>query len=260
MDIEVTHPTEDNILPFNNLAGEARFHVPTYVTPSKEDALDVMMSPRKKAKRDRHGLEERWNSAVVELYAERDGHEAIPGGARPERTFETDVRLGTPDDDSLPEVGEMDWKASLASIPGGSQGNASPAKEKQKEPMQKRRARRKGKRNATPISEGESDFGIRRLEEDALGLSGQDDPLSHHADETLQIPGELILAKGTGSDKNYWPARILEYVLPRNKKEKEGKYKIEYLDRTTSIVNRNTFYTSEADEFGTCKVNLLDNS
>ena len=211
-----------------------------------------MASPRKKAKRDRHGLEELWNAAVVELNAERDGREAIPSGARPEGTPDTNVHLGGSDDEGLPEVGEMDWKASLATIPEGSQGNAPPAKEL----VRKKKGRRKGKRKATPMSEGESDFGIRRLEDDALGLPGQDDLFSQHLDESLQIPGEPILAKGSGSDRNYWPARILEYVPPRNKREKEGKYKIEYLDKTTSIVNRNGFYTSEEDGFGTCKVNL----
>lgn len=255
-DIEVTHPTENNISPFNNSTGEPCFQVPTYVTPSKEDALDVMSSPRKKAKRDRHGLEERWNAAVVELNAERDGREAIPSGARPEGTPDTNVHLGGSDDEGLPEVGEMNWKASLASIPEHSQGNAPLAQEKHKEPVQKKKGRRKGKRKATPMSEGESDFGIRRLEDDALGLSGQDDLFSQHVDESLQIPGEPVLAKGTGSDRNYWPARVLEYVPPRNKRDKEGKYKIEFLDKTTSIVNRSAFYTSEEDGFGTCKVNL----
>jgi hypothetical protein len=257
-DIEVNRPTEDNILPFNDSAGEARFCVPTYVTPSRDDGSDVMMSPRKKAKRDRHELGERWNSAVLELNAERNEGNAIPGGVRPGRAPDSTVHLAASEDESLPEVGEMDWKASLASIPGGSQGSASPAKEKQKESVQKRKGRGKGKRKATPISEGESDFGIRRLEEDALCLSGRDDLFAHHIDETLQIPGELILAKGTNSDKNYWPARILEYVPQKSNKEKEGKYKIEYLDGFTSVVDRNAFYTSEEDRFGTCKVRLFE--
>ncbi len=252
--IEVSRPTEDNILPFNDSAGEARFHVPTYVTPTKDDGSDVMMSPRKKAKRDRHELGERWNSAVLELNAERDAGNAVPGGVRPGRAPDS---TAASEDDNLPEVGEMDWKASLASIPGSSQGNASPAKEKQKESVQKRKGRRKGKRKATPMSEGESDFGIQRLEEDAVGLSSQDDLFAHH-DETLQIPGELILAKGTNSDKNYWPARILEYIPPKSKKEREGKYKIEYLDGITSVVDLNAFYTSEEDGFGTCKVRLFE--
>ncbi|KAK2466674.1 hypothetical protein APHAL10511_000932 [Amanita phalloides] len=74
-DIQVSYPTEDNILPFNDSTGEAKFREPTFVTPSHHNLSNVM-SPRKKAKRDRSELVNLWNAAVHELNVERAGRDA----------------------------------------------------------------------------------------------------------------------------------------------------------------------------------------
>ncbi|KAF8621499.1 hypothetical protein AX15_007734 [Amanita polypyramis BW_CC] len=248
--VEISYPTEQNILPFGNSAGEALFHEPTYVTPSSL-FLDVSTSPRKKAKRDRYDLGEHWDSAFHELTTERDGHETVPRSAGLRR--QPDVRSSlsrASDGESLPEVGEDNWKASLVSIPVDVQKNGTSAK-------LDRKGRRKGKWKATPVSEGESDFGIRRLGED---VSGEDGWFPPPADDALQIPGETVLAKGTGGDKNYWPARVLDYIPPKSKKEKEGRYKIEYLDGAITLVKRDVFLISEEDEFATCKLGQFESS
>jgi hypothetical protein len=72
-------------------------------------------------------------------------------------------------------------------------------------------------------------------------------------DDMLSIPGELVLAREGKAGKTYWPARILSYVPPKNRKQ-EPKYQVIYLDDIRSELQRDWFYTSNEPGFGTCKL------
>lgn len=73
------------------------------------------------------------------------------------------------------------------------------------------------------------------------------------ADPCIKIPGEPILAQ-TKREDVYWPAKVLDYIPPRKRNEKEGKYRVLFLDDTERCIHRARFYIAEDDEFGTCKV------
>ncbi|PFH51715.1 hypothetical protein AMATHDRAFT_141912 [Amanita thiersii Skay4041] len=95
---------------------------------------------------------------------------------------------------------------------------------------------------------------------DAVREKDEDGWVPVPADEALQLPGEIILSRGSDWDKSYWPARILAYLPPKSKREKEGKYQIEYLDRTTGLVKRSAFFSSDEDGFATCKLGQFESS
>lgn len=96
----------------------------------------------------------------------------------------------------------------------------------------------------------------RRLSEVRSDLSEEEEqehepPLEN---ESLEIPGELLLARSAKTSLNeFWPAKLLEYIPPK-KKEKEGKYRIVFLDTTQEVIPRKFFYTQNEDGYLTCKV------
>ncbi|KAJ7633114.1 hypothetical protein FB45DRAFT_914402 [Roridomyces roridus] len=71
------------------------------------------------------------------------------------------------------------------------------------------------------------------------------------ADISLEIPGELVLARD--KKKKYWPARITDYVPPPNR-HTLPQYRIVWLDNSTGIVTRAEFYAYQDDGFGTCSM------
>ncbi|KAF7440270.1 hypothetical protein PC9H_000614 [Pleurotus ostreatus] len=73
------------------------------------------------------------------------------------------------------------------------------------------------------------------------------------ADPCIKIPGEPILAQTKKGDV-YWPAMVLDYIPPRERNEKEGKYRVLFLDNAERCIHRARFYIAEDDEFGTCKL------
>lgn len=74
-------------------------------------------------------------------------------------------------------------------------------------------------------------------------------------DPLLEIPGEHVLAREKRSKTIYWPARVLSYVPPTRSSE-QPKYRMQYLDNSEFVITRDMFFTSEEDEFATCKVCL----
>nr|CAG8551447.1 14676_t:CDS:2 [Entrophospora candida] len=73
-----------------------------------------------------------------------------------------------------------------------------------------------------------------------------DESLDYDAlkDETLDIPGELVLAYPL---KKYYPAKVNNY-------EKPGKYHVIFWDESKAILSRNQFYTIWEKGFVTCKL------
>ena len=68
----------------------------------------------------------------------------------------------------------------------------------------------------------------------------------------LQIPGELIYAKAMPKGE-YWPALIEEYIKDG---EDKGQYRIIWMDDSKQNIPRSWFYTSQDEEFITCKVRI----
>ena len=141
------------------------------------------------------------------------------------------------DSDYLPDVGEISsWATSGLSL---SQGNGMQVKVNGS-------GGKKGKRKRNQLSDEEN------------GVWEPPPP-----DETLHIPGELVLGReggrGTSAVHNaaHWPAKILAYRAPKHRKERP-KYLVRWLDGTEGEIPRSWFYTMDEEEFAICKVRLLN--
>jgi len=132
------------------------------------------------------------------------------------------------EDDELPEVAEVYSYAGLKRTESSKESDFGSSS----------KVSTKGKAKAA-VSEDESD------EEISL------DPPSE--DCMLDYPGELLMAKSRLSEGVYWPAQMIEYIPPK-KKGQLGLYKVQFLDLTIKEIPRTFFYTSEQNEFTTCKV------
>lgn len=90
----------------------------------------------------------------------------------------------------------------------------------------------------------------------------EDDWTPPEADDTLEIPGELVIAKDKPISSIYWPAMITAYMPPSRPKNKnrrarvEGKYHVVYLDRVEKDIPRAWFYAPTDPEFGHCEVSI----
>jgi hypothetical protein len=137
-----------------------------------------------------------------------------------------------PGSDAMPEVGTLGFAVYVSS-------GTSPTKSAT--------ATRKG--NKTSASDAEDEIDV-----DISDFKKEEDRWSPPpADDSLDIPGELLLARETKNSTVYWPARIIEYVPPEQRTE-TGGYLVEFLDSTQIVVPRQLFFTSEEDGFTTCKV------
>ncbi|THH31120.1 hypothetical protein EUX98_g3076 [Antrodiella citrinella] len=67
------------------------------------------------------------------------------------------------------------------------------------------------------------------------------------------IPGELVLSKDKSKSTQFWPAKILEYVPPKNAKQKP-RYKVLFFDHSIRDVTEDMFLSESQEGFGTCKL------
>lgn len=142
------------------------------------------------------------------------------------------------DSDYLPDIGEISsWPTSGLSL---SQGGGMQAKVNGS-------GRKKGKRKRNQLSDEEH------------GVWEPPPP-----DETLHIPGELVLGResagrGTSAIHNlpHWPAKILAYRAPKHRKERP-KYLVKWLDGTEGEIPRSCFYTMDEEGFSICKVRPIN--
>ncbi|KAF7311247.1 hypothetical protein MKEN_01026300 [Mycena kentingensis (nom. inval.)] len=98
------------------------------------------------------------------------------------------------------------------------------------------------------------------MDDDLSSLSDPDDSdewTPPEPDSDLKIPGELILGKDANRATQYWAARILAYVPPRNKNQKP-KYRVIWMDATEAEIERGWFYTLTQKEFGTCQLGKME--
>ncbi|KAF7295591.1 hypothetical protein MIND_01099100 [Mycena indigotica] len=101
------------------------------------------------------------------------------------------------------------------------------------------------------------------------GISISDDELSELSetedepwippppDWTLTIPGELILGKERKLDRQFWYAKVLEYVPPPAP-DKKPLYKVLWIDSQEGLIERDWFFACEEDGFGTCTVGKFE--
>lgn len=73
------------------------------------------------------------------------------------------------------------------------------------------------------------------------------------ADESLNIGEEKVFAHEKKNPSLYWPAMVQYYKKPKSAKEKP-LYGIRFLDEVRAEIPRAWFFTSDQDEFATCKV------
>ncbi|KAJ7073994.1 hypothetical protein C8F01DRAFT_1098925 [Mycena amicta] len=76
------------------------------------------------------------------------------------------------------------------------------------------------------------------------------------ADDTLNIPGELVLGKEKKSERQYWYAQIVGYIPPATR-GKTPLYKVLWVDGLQGEIERDWFYTCEEDGFGTCTLGKI---
>ena len=72
-------------------------------------------------------------------------------------------------------------------------------------------------------------------------------------DESLNIGEEKVFAREKKTSSLYWPAFVQYYKQPKNAKE-EPLYGVKFLDEVKTEIPRSWFFTSDQDEFATCKV------
>ncbi|KAJ7216975.1 hypothetical protein GGX14DRAFT_517709 [Mycena pura] len=76
-------------------------------------------------------------------------------------------------------------------------------------------------------------------------------------DDSLRIPGELILARDTKHSSKYWPAQILNYIPP-SAPRKRPLYEIQWMDNNKKSIEREQFYSYEESGFGTCTLGKFE--
>lgn len=188
--------------------------------------------PRKKPKIDRGALERKWEEAVRDLKKDRDNNSTL---MKSSKAFEIDEDEddATDSDASLPGIGKLFnnlYEATLHPI------TLSKTDISQKN----------SKRKRTTNSEASG-------YEDAGDLGS--------VDEDLWVPpepeydsGDLVLSRDRPSKTvDYWPAKIVGYLPPSNKKQ-PPRYRVTWLDDTEGIVERSWFYGMGEEGFKMCKV------
>ncbi|TFK36333.1 hypothetical protein BDQ12DRAFT_736939 [Crucibulum laeve] len=181
---------------------------------------NILASPRKKQRQDDGDLLQRWNRAVHEMMIDE---------------FDDQQE----DSDNLPEVGELiSLAAAMPSEPSSSKKNTSSYA------MGKRK--RKRQPEITDEEGAEEEY--------------ESDWIPPGPDEELKIPGEIVLAHATRSPSFYWPAHVLDYVPPIDRRQKEGRYCVQYLDNTEEFIPRSWFFVAEDDGFATCKLGEFESA
>ncbi|CAA7270956.1 unnamed protein product [Cyclocybe aegerita] len=192
----------------------SRWRFRTPAFVSPSSLQDGIASLKKKPKLDRGDIERKWNVAVNEMKMACDEDEGS---------------------DYFPDVGEF-LSGPLAS------SHTTVALS----PQPTFNAVMKGKRKRDSVSDRDVDDDMVIREDDLW-----EPPPPEFG---LEIPGELVLARDQpAATVDYWPAMITAYVPPTTRKQ-QGKYHVTWLDTTTGDIPRAWFYTTEQDEFATCKL------
>lgn len=93
----------------------------------------------------------------------------------------------------------------------------------------------------------------KRADNKPVSVQNGDPWLPPSADEAVEIPGELVLAKEKKSKTLFYPAKVIAYEAPKNAKA-SPLYVVKFMDNFVGGIPRECFYIYEQEEFGTCKV------
>ncbi|KAJ3977074.1 hypothetical protein EV361DRAFT_148361 [Lentinula raphanica] len=208
----------------NNIRSLAdSFGRPRFDSPSASRRItSVHESPKKKQKHDLSTANADWQAAVCEILRDKED-----------------------EDDGLPPI---EFALSAASRFASASASQSTV------PSPKKIAKMPGKPKTKSFSDDNGEFG----ESGALVGNDSDwDP--SEADDMLDIPGELVLARDRPDKKvAHWPAKLLAYIPPAKAhgkaRRKEPRYRILFLDDTQQDVPRSWFYACYEREFGTCEM------
>ncbi|KAF5331036.1 hypothetical protein D9619_005267 [Psilocybe cf. subviscida] len=232
----VLNPSQENVLSYHDTSYLPRFLVPKFVVPS---SIIDLTSPRKKPKIDRGALERKWDDAVRELKDDKERSSTIIKSSKP---FEHDEDDADDSDASLPEFGKLFSNLYEATLHTATLPRAVTSKKKGK--------RKRGNGSDMSNYEDAGDFGA--VDEDIW--------VPPEPEHGLDLPDELVLSRDRPSRTvDYWPAKLLEYIPPTNRKQ-APRYRVTWLDDTEGIVERSWFYTMREDGFGTCKLGQFQSS
>ena len=97
-------------------------------------------------------------------------------------------------------------------------------------------------------------------EDDDTDMITDDDARDHlwmppSIDDSIDIGEEKVFARDKKNSNIFWPAYVEYYKEPKNAKEKP-LYGVHFLDETEAEIPRDWFFTSDQDEFATCKVHI----
>ncbi|KAJ3999164.1 hypothetical protein F5050DRAFT_1805302 [Lentinula boryana] len=190
-------------------------------TSARRKPMSVFGSPKKKQKHALSAANPNWQAAVCEILRDKED-----------------------EDDGLPPIEFALSAASRFASASASQGANS----------SKRHTRTTGKPKWKERDSDDNETVDQNASEG--NVSDWDPP---EADEMLDIPGELVLARNRADRKiAHWPAKLLAYIPPLKPKgrsrQKEPKYRVLWLDDTKQEVPRSWFYACHEPEFGTCEM------
>jgi hypothetical protein len=118
----------------------------------------------------------------------------------------------------------------------------------------KGKAGMKGRKGKAHSSEGEDTDMLTDLSSDGHALKALFIPPP--IDESINIGEEKVFAKEKKSASMYWPAYV-KYYKESTKAGEVALYGVRYLDETEKEIPRGWFFTSDQDEFATCKVRIF---
>ncbi|KIY71041.1 hypothetical protein CYLTODRAFT_441539 [Cylindrobasidium torrendii FP15055 ss-10] len=73
-------------------------------------------------------------------------------------------------------------------------------------------------------------------------------------DPFIRFPEPVFARWHAATNVDYWPALVVQYVSPNNKKAKAGKYHIHYLDGKKKTIPREWFYLLSEPGFTKCRL------
>ena len=235
--VSIATPSAANVLS-RDLDYVQRFLVPTFVPPAPFAATSSK-SKKKQAALD--ALGDKWDTAVRAMR----NHDAAAHSTADIDSDDSDY--------PGPTANLFDF---LTAPPASSQSISAPVKSHAANGKGKSKTTvaGKGKRKRASASDGSADeevvYASKKKEK-------KGDEWWDEVDEDLNLPGELVLGRTAQAvDVDYWPGKLLA-DMPPTKPRTLGKYSVLWLDGTQGLIPRLWFYTTDQDEFATCKAGFL---
>ncbi|KAI0636580.1 hypothetical protein C8Q77DRAFT_1215574 [Trametes polyzona] len=216
--------------------------------------LDIPSPSQSNVRSMRHNNRVRFSEATYRP-SRRDGLQSSP---RKKRKLDIDAAWRHARDCMLKEDGSYEGgdllsheltKAGPSSSKGGRRPNPFPSLNT-RSGKGKGKAKRKG--SDSDVSLSDLDDGV----DDEVGSASRRGESTWHppsANPLLELPGELVLAREGRARTQYWPAKLLEYIPPKNARQRP-RYKALFFDGTKLSIEPDWFWTTADEEFATCNL------